>query len=46
LDRLASSLERISPGSSDQANAFVNIKIHTEAMRDVLGVLELVKRMQ
>lgn len=46
LHRLASSLERISPGSPDQANAFVNIKLHTEAMKDVLGVLELVKRLQ
>ncbi|ORY35383.1 hypothetical protein BCR39DRAFT_591902 [Naematelia encephala] len=42
LSRLAISLEQ--HHTSDEARYFVDVKLHTEAMRDVLDVLERMKR--
>ena len=45
LDRLASSLGRQTEGSkSDEHRYFLDLKMHTEAMKDVLEVLGVVKR--
>lgn len=46
LDRLALSLERYTTGTSkaDEARYFVDVKLHTEAMKDVLEVLGMVQR--
>lgn len=46
LDRLAASLETHTAGKSkaDEARYFVDVKLHTEAMKDVLEVLALLKK--
>jgi len=46
LERLASSLERHTTGAGkiDEARHFVEVKLHTEAMKDVLEVLGMVER--
>ena len=47
LDRLATSLDSHSPTeSADQARYFVDVKLHTEAIKDVLEVLSLVDRVR
>ncbi|RSH81408.1 hypothetical protein EHS25_006940 [Saitozyma podzolica] len=47
LDRLATSLSSHTSGSSasDESRYFVDVKLHTEAMRDVLEVLERLERL-
>ncbi|GFZ49360.1 hypothetical protein JCM24511_07480 [Saitozyma sp. JCM 24511] len=47
LDRLATSLSSHTSGSSasDDSRYFVDVKLHTEAMRDVLEVLERLERL-
>lgn len=44
LDTTASSLGKRSSSSQDEGKCFVDIKLHTEAMKDVLGVLAQVER--
>ncbi|WVO22929.1 uncharacterized protein IAS62_004273 [Cryptococcus decagattii] len=44
LDATTSSLGKRSSSSQDEGNCFVDIKLHTEAMKDVLGVLAQVER--
>ena len=46
LDRLATSLERHTAGTNkaDEARYFVDVKLHTEAIKDVLDTLGLVER--
>ena len=47
LDRLSASLDRHAPNDpADQGRYFVDIKLHTEAMKDVLGVMDIIKRLQ
>jgi hypothetical protein len=49
LDKLASSLDRHADrgvggsGNTDDGRYFVDIKLHTEAIKDVLGVLTQLK---
>jgi hypothetical protein len=45
LDRLAASLSAHTSGAraSDESRYFVDVKLHTEAMRDVLDVLQRVE---
>ncbi|KIR38308.1 hypothetical protein I307_02361 [Cryptococcus deuterogattii 99/473] len=44
LHATTSSLGKRSSSSQDEGNCFVDIKLHTEAMKDVLGVLAQVER--
>ena len=46
LDRLAVSLERHTTGTSkaDETRYFVDVKLHTEAMKDILEVLGMAER--
>ncbi|OWZ77610.1 hypothetical protein C365_03946 [Cryptococcus neoformans Bt85] len=44
LDTTTSSLGKRSSSSQDEGKCFVDIKLHTEAMKDVLGVLAQVER--
>ena len=48
LDRLAASLAHCNAGQSkdDEARYFVDVKLHTDAMKDVLDVLARVQRLE
>lgn len=44
LDRIATSLDRHTEGDREEGRYFVDVKLHTEAIKDVLSVMGMVKR--
>jgi hypothetical protein len=44
LDRIATSLDKHTESDREEGRYFVDVKLHTEAIKDVLGVMEVVRR--
>ena len=43
LDRIANSLDKHTADSREEGRYFVDVKLHTEAIKDVMNVLGMVK---